>query len=70
MMRSKVQALAKQQGIKNPQELAWAARITWPTAAKVWDENADLSKTWAVTMQNLASGLKCHVEDLYVLEPN
>ncbi len=68
MMRSKVQTLAKQQGINTPQELAWAARITRPTAAKVWSENVDLSKTWVGTMQHLATGLNCRIEDLFILE--
>ena len=67
-MQSKVQGLAKAQGINTIQQLAWAARITWPTASKVWNEEADLSKTRVRTMQNLADGLKCNIEDLYQIK--
>ncbi len=67
-MQSKVQGLAKAQGINTIQQLAWAARITWPTASKVWNKEADLSKTRVRTMQNLADGLKCTIEDLYQIK--
>ncbi len=70
MMRSKVQALAKEKGLRTIQELAWATKLTWPTASKVWKPTADLSKTRGVTLRSLAEGLGCKIEDLYIITEN
>ncbi len=67
MMQSKVQALAKEKGLKTVQELAWATKLTWPTAHKVWKLTADLSKTRGNTLRSLANGLDCKIEDLYIV---
>ncbi len=66
-MKSKVQALANKKGINTPQELSYAARITWPTAKSVWGE-VDLAKTHSGTLLKIAHALKCGIDDLYVFE--
>jgi DNA-binding Xre family transcriptional regulator len=66
-MRSKIKVLAKQKGITTPQQLSYAARITWPTAKKVWQ--GDLSKTWGETLFKLSQALECRFEDLFEVRP-
>jgi len=68
MMKSQVKILAGLRGIKTPQELSYEARITWPTAKKVWA--GDLSTTWLETSYKVSRALGCNIEDLFVSEPN
>lgn len=63
MMKSRVAELAEDNGIKDRQQLSYAARITWPTANQVWA--GDLSKTRGETLRKLAATFKCSMDDLF-----
>lgn len=67
-MDSKVKQLATTKGIKNPQQLSYAARITWPTANSVW--TGDISNTRVGTLQKVAAALGCRVDDLFAYTAN
>lgn len=69
MMKSKVQQLASQKGIKNPQELSYAAHITWPTANSVWPNGIDLTNTRGGTLLKLSRALDVRIDDLFEFEP-
>lgn len=65
-MESKVCELATKRGINTPQELSYEARITVPTARKVW--KGDLSTRHAETLRKLAAALGCSMDDLFTHE--
>ena len=67
-MKSKVHTIAPKIGIHNPSELGFAVRVSWTTAAKLWD--GDLSQTRGETLRKLAKALNCSIEDLYVYKEN
>ncbi|MEE8308656.1 MAG: helix-turn-helix transcriptional regulator [Gammaproteobacteria bacterium] len=67
-MDSKVKELATAKGVKNPQQLSYVARITWPTANSVW--TGDISNTRVGTLQKVAAALGCRVDDLFASATN
>lgn len=69
MMKSKVQKLAVQKGIKTPADLSYAAHIAWPTAKAVWIPDADLTTTHGGTLLKVAMALNVRMDELFEFEP-
>ena len=63
-MQSNIQKLALEKGITSPQELSYAAKVTWPTANSVW--SGDISKTQMGNGRKIAAALGVRMEDLFV----
>jgi DNA-binding Xre family transcriptional regulator len=68
MMASEIYDIATSLGIDTPQKLSYEARITAPTARKIWE--GDLSSTQADTLRKVAEALDCNIDDLYVYKAN
>jgi len=62
-MISKVKGIAQERKIRNPQDLSYEARVTWPTAKNIWE--GDISSVEGLTLHKVARALGCKIEDLY-----
>ena len=65
ILKSKIKDLARERNIKNVNRLAKLAALDYKSVAKVWEYDAPMNKTTAITMHHLARALNVRPSALY-----
>lgn len=62
-IKSNIRSLALERGIKNPQELSYDARVSWPTAKQLWVGRIQNQRL--ETLIKVSCALDCPLDYLY-----